>query len=341
MSVNRKIVLFSVLSLLLLLTLLLNISLGQVAIPLKDVFKSLFGGHASKETWEYIIVNFRLPKAITAILVGIGLSISGLLMQTLFRNPLAGPYVLGLSSGSSLGVAFVILGAGFLPAIFSQFLLSSYGIILASCIGSLMVLLMILIVSQRLRDTMSILIVGLMFSSFTSAIVNVFTYFSSAEQLQKYTFWSMGSIGNLSWQNISILAVCVFIGLLFSLLSLKSLDALLLGENYAKSMGLNLTKARYIIIFATSILAGSITAFAGPIAFVGLAVPHLSKLLFQTSIHKILFFATVFIGAIIMLICDTVSQMPGFDFTLPINAITSIIGAPIVIWLIVRKKSIQ
>ena len=341
MSVNRKIVLFSVLSLLLLLTLILNISLGQVAIPLKDVFKSLFGGHASKETWEYIIVNFRLPKAITAILVGIGLSISGLLMQTLFRNPLAGPYVLGLSSGSSLGVAFVILGAGFLPAIFSQFLLSSYGIILASCIGSLMVLLMILIVSQRLRDTMSILIVGLMFSSFTSAIVSVFAYFSSAEQLQKYTFWSMGSIGNLSWQNVSILAVCIFIGLLFSLLSLKSLDALLLGENYAKSVGLNLTKARYIIIFATSILAGSITAFAGPIAFVGLAVPHLSKLLFQTSIHKILFFATLFIGAIIMLICDTVSQMPGFDFTLPINAITSIIGAPVVIWLIVRKKSIQ
>ena len=341
MSVNRKIVLFSVLSLLLLLTLILNISLGQVAIPLKDVFKSLFGGHASKETWEYIIVNFRLPKAITAILVGIGLSISGLLMQTLFRNPLAGPYVLGLSSGSSLGVAFVILGAGFLPAIFSQFLLSSYGIILASCIGSLMVLLMILIVSQRLRDTMSILIVGLMFSSFTSAIVSVFAYFSSAEQLQKYTFWSMGSIGNLSWQNVSILAVCIFIGLLFSLLSLKSLDALLLGENYAKSMGLNLTKARYIIIFATSILAGSITAFAGPIAFVGLAVPHLSKLLFQTSIHKILFFATLFIGAIIMLICDTVSQMPSFDFTLPINAITSIIGAPVVIWLIVRKKSIQ
>ena len=341
MSVNRKIVLFSVLSLLLLLTLILNISLGQVAIPLKDVFKSLFGGHASKETWEYIIVNFRLPKAITAILVGIGLSISGLLMQTLFRNPLAGPYVLGLSSGSSLGVAFVILGAGFLTAIFSQFLLSSYGIILASCIGSLMVLLMILIVSQRLRDTMSILIVGLMFSSFTSAIVSVFAYFSSAEQLQKYTFWSMGSIGNLSWQNVSILAVCIFIGLLFSLLSLKSLDALLLGENYAKSVGLNLTKARYIIIFATSILAGSITAFAGPIAFVGLAVPHLSKLLFQTSIHKILFFATLFIGAIIMLICDTVSQMPGFDFTLPINAITSIIGAPVVIWLIVRKKSIQ
>jgi iron complex transport system permease protein len=321
------------------LVFLLNISFGQVAIPMKEVFRSLFGSQASKETWEYIIMNFRLPKAITAVLVGIGLSISGLLMQTLFRNPLAGPYVLGLSSGSSLGVAFVILGAGLLPAVFSQFLLSSYGIILASCFGSLMVLLMILVVSQRLRDTMSILIVGLMFSSFTSAIVSVFSYFSTAEQLQKYTFWSMGSIGNISWTNISILAVCVFIGLLLSLFSLKPLDALLLGENYAKSMGLNISKARYIIIFATSLLAGGITAFAGPIAFIGLAVPHLVKLLFKTSNHKILFAGTLFIGSIIMLICDTVSQMPGFEFTLPINAITSIIGAPIVIWLIVGRKN--
>lgn len=339
MSKNRNSILFFSLSLTLLLTFLMNISLGQVAIPMKEVFKSLFGGHASKETWEYIIVNFRLPKAITAILVGIGLSISGLLMQTLFRNPLAGPYVLGLSSGSSLGVAFVILGAGFLPSLFSQFLLSPYGIILASCIGSLMVLVMILIVSQRLRDTMSILIVGLMFSSFTSAIVSVFTYFSSAEQLQKYTFWSMGSIGNLSWNNISILAICVFIGLLLSLFSIKSLDALLLGENYAKSLGLNISKSRYIIIFATSILAGSITAFAGPIAFIGLAVPHLGKLIFKTSKHQIIFVGTLFIGSIIMLFCDTVSQMPGFEFTLPINAITSIIGAPMVIWLIVSRKN--
>lgn len=338
---NRNTFLFAALLFALLVTLLLNVAEGQVAIPVKEVLKSLFGGQASKDTWEYIIVNFRLPKAITAVLVGIGLSISGLLMQTLFRNPLAGPYVLGLSSGSSLGVAFIILGAGVMPAFLSQFLLSPYGIILASCIGSSLVLVLILIVSQRLRDTMSILIVGLMFSSFTGAIVSVFTYFSSAEQLQKYTFWSMGSIGNLSWQNITILAICILLGLLISLASLKPLDALLLGENYAKSMGLNIKKTRYIIIFATSILAGSITAFAGPIAFIGLAVPHLAKLLFQTSNHKILFFGTLIIGSIIMLFCDTVSQMPGFDFTLPINAITSIIGAPVVIWLIVKKKSIQ
>ena len=338
---NQHTLLFSSLLLLLLLTLLCNISLGQVAIPVNEIFKSLFFGNASKDTWEYIIINFRLPKAIVAILVGMGLSISGLLMQTLFRNPLAGPYVLGLSSGSSLGVAMVILGAGMVPAFAAEFLLSSYGIILASCLGSFFVLIMVLIVSRKLRDTMTILIVGMMFSSFTSAIVGVLTYFTSAEQLQKYTFWSMGSIGNVSWQNILILAIAVIIGLLLSLVSLKPLDALLLGENYARSLGLNISKTRYIIIIATSILAGSITAFAGPIAFIGLAVPHLAKLLFQTSNHKILFWSTLLIGAIIMLFCDMVSQLPGFDFTLPINAITSIIGAPIVIWLLIRKKSLQ
>lgn len=335
---NRNTILFTFLLLLLVVSLLLNISFGQVAIPLKEVFKSLLGSTASKETWEYIIINFRLPKAITAILVGIGLSISGLLMQTLFRNPLAGPYVLGLSSGSSLGVAFVILGAGILPGFLSEILLSSFGIIIASCLGSLSVLLLVLLVSSKLRDTMSVLIVGLMFSSFAGAIVSVLTYFSSAEQLQKFTFWSLGSIGNLSWNNIIFLSNAVLIGLVLSLFSIKSLDALLLGENYARSLGLNIKKSRLVIIFATSILAGSITAFAGPIAFVGLAVPHLAKLLFQTSNHKILFFGTILIGAIIMLFCDMVSQMPGMDFTLPINAITSIVGAPVVIWLLLSKK---
>lgn len=335
---TRNTILFTFLLLLLVVSLLLNISFGQVAIPIKEVFKSLLGSSASKETWEYIIINFRLPKAITAILVGIGLSISGLLMQTLFRNPLAGPYVLGLSSGSSLGVAFVILGAGFLPNFLAEILLSSFGIIIASCLGSLSVLLLVLLVSSKLRDTMSVLIVGLMFSSFAGAIVSVLTYFSTAEQLQKFTFWSLGSIGNLSWNNIIFLSNAVLIGLVLSLFSIKSLDALLLGENYARSLGLNIKKSRLIIIFATSILAGSITAFAGPIAFVGLAVPHLAKLLFQTSNHKILFFGTILIGAIIMLFCDMVSQMPGMDFTLPINAITSIVGAPVVIWLLLSKK---
>lgn len=338
---KRNTILFVVLALGLLLMFFASISLGSVNIPLKDVLSSLTGGQATKSTWEYIILNYRLPKAITAVLVGTGLSVSGLLMQTLFRNPLAGPYVLGLSSGASLGVAFVILGAGLLPPFLSVIALSSYGIVIASTCGSTLVLLLVLLVSQRLRDTMAILIVGLMFGSFTTAIVSVLTYFSTAEQLQKFTFWSMGSLGNLSWSTIGILTVCVIVGLLLSAKSIKPLNALLLGENYAKSMGLNFNQARLIIILATSILSGAITAFAGPIAFIGLAVPHIAKLTFQTSNHTVLFWSTLFFGAIIMLFCDIVSQMPGFDVTLPINAITSIIGAPVVIWLLVRKRNFQ
>jgi iron complex transport system permease protein len=338
---NRNTLLFSILTLSLVLLLLLNISLGSVSIPIKDVFNSLTGGNSSKETWDYIIVNYRLPKAIAAILVGMGLSISGLLMQTLFRNPLAGPYVLGLSSGASLGVAIVIMGAGFLPPFLASIMLSSYGIVLASSLGSFLVLLAVLAVSQRLRDTMAILIVGLMFGSLTSAIVGTLTYFSTAEQLQKFTFWSLGNLGNLSWSSIVILSICVAIGLLLSLLSIKPLNTLLLGENYARSLGMNYEKTRLIIIFATSILAGSITAYAGPIAFIGLAVPHIAKLVFQTSNHVVLFWSTLLFGAIIMLICDSISQLPGSDITLPINAVTSIFGAPIVIWLLIRKRKMM
>jgi iron complex transport system permease protein len=340
-SLKRNTILFSLLFAGLIVLFFVNISFGSISIPFKEVYTCLTGGHSSKSTWEYIIINYRLPKAITAVLVGMGLSISGLLMQTLFRNPLAGPYVLGLSSGASLGVAFVILGAGFLPSFLSGILLSPYGIVLASTLGSTSVLILVLLVSQRLRDTTAILIVGLMFGSFTSAIVGVLTYFSSAEQLQKFTFWSMGNLGNLSWLSIFILTICVVLGLFLSLLSIKPLNALLLGENYAKSMGLNFNRARFIIILATSILAGSITAYAGPIAFIGLAVPHIAKLAFQTSNHTVLYWSTVLFGGAIMLVCDVVSQMPGMEVTLPINAITSILGAPVVIWLLVRKRNFK
>jgi iron complex transport system permease protein len=320
---------------------LLNISLGSVAIPLKDIFNSLINGNCSKESWNYIILNYRFPKAIVSLLVGIGLSVSGLLMQTLFRNPLAGPYVLGLSSGASLGVAVVIMGASLLPVSVSEWFVSSFGIIIASSLGSFIVLISVLIIAKRLRDTMAILIVGLMFGSLTSAVVGSLTYFSSSEQLQKFTFWSLGNLGNLTWNSILILTCCVTLGLLFSIFSIKSLNALLLGENYAKSLGINYKKTKYIILFATSILAGSITAFVGPIAFVGLAVPHISKLVFQTSDHKILFWSTLLFGALLMLICDSITQIPGTDVILPINAITSILGAPIVIWLLVRKRKMM
>lgn len=335
---KRNTVLFLILTIGVVCLFIINISLGSVSIPVKEVIRSLIGGTSSKETWQYIIIDYRLPKAIAAVLVGMGLSISGLLMQTLFRNPLAGPYVLGLSSGASLGVAMIILGAGFLPESVASLLLSSYGIVLASSLGSFLVLMAVLVVSYRLRDTMAILIVGLMFGSLTSAIVGTLSYFSTAEQLQKFTFWSLGNLGNLSWTSILVLLICVLIGLLVSLFSIKPLNALLLGENYARSLGLNYKKARLIIIFATSVLAGSITAFAGPIAFIGLAVPHIAKLVFQTSNHVVLFWSTLLFGASIMLVCDSISQVPGGDITLPINAVTSIFGAPIVIWLLIRKK---
>jgi iron complex transport system permease protein len=331
-------ILFSLLILALLLLFLINISLGSVSIPMTVVFKTLIGGKINNETWQYIVLDYRLPKAITATLVGIGLSISGLLMQTLFRNPLAGPYVLGLSSGSSLMVAFVIMGTGLLPQIIKPFVLSPYGITIVSCLGSLLVLLVILFISRQLRDTMAILIVGLMFASFTSSIVNVLTYFSTAEQLQKFTFWSLGNIGNVSWTSIIILSLSILTGLILSVFCIKPLNALLLGENYAKSMGINYNKTRLIIIFATSILCGSITAFVGPIAFIGLAVPHIAKLIFKTSDHHILFWSTLLFGAMMMLVCDIATHIMGNNIVLPINAITSIIGAPIVIWLLVKPR---
>lgn len=338
---KRNTILFILLGLGLIVLLLINISFGSVTIPFQEVINSLTGGEASKTTWEYIIINYRLPKAITAILVGMGLSVSGLLMQTLFRNPLAGPDVLGLSSGASLSVAFVILGAGLLPPFLSSIFLSSYGLVIASTFGSFVVLIAILLVSQKLRDTMAILIVGLMFSSFTNAFVNILTYFSSAEQLQKFTFWSMGNLGSLSWMSITLLSVCVTIGLLLGLVNVKPLNTLLLGENYARSLGLNFKRTQLIILFTTSILTGSITAFAGPIAFIGLAMPHIAKLLFQTSNHSVLYWSTLLLGASVMLICDVVSQMPGMEITLPINAITSLIGAPVVVWLLVRKRKMM
>ncbi|TRW27490.1 iron ABC transporter permease [Flavobacterium zepuense] len=335
---QRNIALFILLGITLVLLFLANISLGSVKIPLQDVLQSLTGEEASKTTWQYIILNYRLPKAITALLVGMGLSVSGLLMQTLFRNPLAGPDVLGLSSGASLGVAFLILGSAVLPGAMAGFFLSSYGIVLASTIGSFIVLMAVLAVAQRLRDTMAILIIGLMFTSFAGAIVGVLTYFSTAEQLQKYTFWSLGSLGNLSWGNIIILALVTLVGLVLSALCIKPLDALLLGERYAKSMGINFTQTRFIIILATSLLTGCITAFAGPIAFVGLVVPHMAKLLFKTSNHRLLFWATLLCGGVLLLLCDIFTQLPGSSFVLPINAITSIVGAPVVIALLLGKR---
>lgn len=328
---------FSTLIILLLLCFILNISLGSISIDFKEIILSILGS-SENESHQYIIQNYRLPKAITAILVGSGLGISGLMMQTLFRNPLAGPFVLGISSGASLGVALLILGSGISGGLLSSLLLSKWSITLAASLGSFLVLLAVLAVSSKVRDTMAILIIGLMFGSITAAIVSVLSYFSSAEQLQQYIFWGFGSLGNLTWQELVILFLIYIFGLFMAIVSLKALNTLLLGENYAKSLGLDIKKSRLIIIIATSLLAGATTAFAGPIAFIGLAIPHLTRQIFNTSDHKILLPAVFLFGAIVMLICDIIAQLPASDYTLPINAITSLVGAPVVVWLLVKQK---
>jgi iron complex transport system permease protein len=331
---------FIFLSLLLIILFFVNISLGSVSIPFSEIFTTLIGGTPPKESWETIILNFRLPKAITAILVGSGLSICGLLMQTLFRNPLAGPFVLGISSGASLGVAILILGS----SVFGGFLLSSslsnWSLPIAASLGAFLVLSAVIIAANKVRNTMSILIIGLMFGSLTSAVISVLAYFSEANQIQQYLFWSFGSLGDLTWNVLLVFSLIYFVGIIGAITVIKPLNSFLLGENYAMSLGINIKKSRNIILLITSLLTGVITAFSGPIAFVGLAVPHIARMLFSSSNHKILIPSTAIIGAIVLLICDSIAQLPTSEFTLPINAITSLFGAPIVIWLLIRKKTI-
>jgi len=329
---------FLLLGAVLLLCFGVNISLGSINIPFSDTLAALFGGETTNEQWQYIIQNFRLPKAFTAILAGSGLALSGLLMQTLFRNPLAGPFVLGISSGASLGAALLIMGSSIFSGILTFGVVNDVALALASSIGSFLVLLVIMTVANRIKDTMALLIIGLMFGSITAAIVSVLFYFTDAEQLQQYIYWSLGSLGNLSWSQVGLLTSLVLGGIILGVFSIKSLNAFLLGENYARSLGVNIKKYRMIIIVATGLLAGSITAFAGPIAFVGLAVPHLTRQIFNTPDHRILVPAVLLYGAILMLLCDTIAQLPSSAYVLPINAITSIIGAPVVIWLLVRKR---
>jgi len=331
---------FITLSFGLVMVVLVSISLGSVSIPIDEIIAVLLGNESSKSSWATIILHFRLPKAITAMLVGSGLSIAGLLMQTLFKNPLAGPFVLGISSGASLGVAILILGAGIFGGVITTVSFSSWGLAIASSLGAAMVLFAVLLTAHKVRNTMSILIIGLMFGTVTSAIISVFTFFSDAEKIQQFVFWGFGNLGNLSWNEILVFFTIYVIAIINLIRIIKPLNSLLIGENYSKSLGINIKKNRTIILVITSLLTGVTTAFAGPIAFIGLAVPHITKLVFKTSDHTILLPAVAILGAIILLVCDMVAQLPTSEFTLPINAVTSLIGAPIVIWLLVRKKKI-
>jgi iron complex transport system permease protein len=319
---------------------LINVSSGSVSIPFSEILAMLFGKAASKPSWEVIFFDFRLPKAITASLAGAGLAVSGLQMQTYFRNPLAGPFVLGISSGASLGVAlFVLAGTSWGIGFWLSGWAGPWLLTLAAVGGAALVMLLVLLAALRLKDSMTILIVGLMFGSATGAIVSVLQFFAEAGQIQAYLVWTFGSLGNLSWLQLGVFIPVMILGLFICAFLAKPLNALLLGESYARSMGLKVANVRFGIILSTSLLAGCVTAFCGPIAFIGIAVPHLTRIVFNVADHRKLLPAVALFGAGILLFCDLVAQLPGTAQTLPINAVTSLIGAPVVIWVILRRRS--
>lgn len=327
---------FSGLLLLVLIFFILDILFGSVSIKASEVIRAIFTN--TDNNFETIILRFRLPKAITALTVGVALSLSGLQMQTVFRNPMAGPYVLGISSGASLGVAFVILGFSSHITPDNIIGLGNWILVAASWAGAGAVMMLIMVISSRVKDIMTILILGIMLSSGISAIVIIMQYFSNETMLKAYVIWTMGSLGNLTASQLNVLLISVSAGVILSLFSSKMLNALLLGENYAGSIGLNVRFARIVIFICTSILAGSVTAFCGPIGFIGIAVPHIARIMFKTSDHKILIPGTILIGGAVMLISDIISQLPGSENVLPVNAVTSLIGIPVVIWVILRSR---
>jgi len=338
MKKNRPIILLSVALILLVLSFLLNVSLGSVSISPGEILNGIFTGEWAKASREQIILNYRVPKALVAILAGIGLSISGLQMQTFFRNPLAGPFVLGISSGAGLGVAILMLSGSAFGLVAFGGAINPWAIAIAGTLGASLVLVSVSLVAWRVRDSMTLLIVGLMFGSAVSSVISVLSYFSGAEALKLFTIWSMGSLGGLVWDQVWVLILVIMIGIIPVIASVKSYNGMLLGESYAKSMGINPDRLRWLMILSTGLLAGCITAFCGPIAFVGIAVPHVARMIWRTSDHRLLFPATAILGAILLLLCDAVAQLPGSAQTLPINAVTSLVGAPIVISLVLKKN---
>lgn len=307
-----------------------DLAVGSISIPVSEVIDTL-SGNPTSEINSQIILNIRLNKAISALLVGSALSVSGLQMQTLFRNPLAGPYVLGISSGASLGVALFMLGAPIFGFSFTQF---SFGIAGAAWIGASIILVFIGIISHRIKDIMIILILGMMFSSGVSAIVQLLQFLSHDDQLKSFVIWTMGSLGDVTSSQLPVFFVAVFLGLFLAVVAIKPLNQLLLGEDYALSMGLNLKKSRALLFTSTALLAGTVTAFCGPIGFIGMAMPHVTRAIFDSSDHRILVPANILTGASILILCDIISKI----WIIPINVITSLLGIPVIIFIILKYK---
>lgn len=318
-----------------------SILLGSVRIPGRALLQLLMG-QGEPGVWADIVFIVRLPKSLTAILAGSALAVSGLQMQTLFLNPLAGPFILGINAGASLGVACVLLLAG--PAVLFldgtlQFV-SRLGTVGAAVIGAGLVLFLVLLMARRV-SMVSLVVMGLMVSYAVSALVSLLMYFSYPERIQAFLAWSFGSFGGVTWADLRVLGPAVLLGLAAAAASIRPLNAMLLGEDYARSLGIHTARARWTVLCGASLLAGSITAFAGPIAFIGIAVPHLGRSLLRTSNHLILVPACVLLGGVVALLADLVAQLPGLQTVLPLNAVTALFGAPVVIWAILRRHNVQ
>ncbi len=329
---NRTPLLFAALSFLCIFFFILDILFGSVSIPLTELTQALWGKNTNSTFYE-IIINFRIPKALTAMLAGASLAVAGLLMQTLFRNPLAGPDVLGVSAGAGLGVALFVMAGSLLPLSISG---NGWGLVASAITGGIGILLIMLAVSFKIRNSISLLIIGIMFGSMAGALISVIQNYSNPDALKLFVVWTMGSLSAVSWAYMQILAPLVLLGLLLALLIQKQLNGLLLGEHYARGLGISITQIRILIIIATGLLAGAVTAFTGPIAFIGVAVPHLARGLFRSSNHQLIIPASILCGAILLLICDIITQIS--IYTIPINAISALFGAPLIIWIIIKKK---
>ncbi len=329
---SRNTILFLFLTLLTITLFVADLVWGSIRIPFSDVI-SVFSGSNNNSVNSEILLNFRLPKAITALLAGASLSVAGLLMQTLFRNPLADPYILGVSSGASLGVALITMASAILPVALVS---SGWAMIIAAVTGAALILLLVVGVSFHIRNAVSLLIVGIMFGTIAGAIVSVLQNFSNPDAIKLFVMWTFGSLSAVTWTYMQVLLPVSILGLGMAFMLQKKLDGLLLGENYARGLGISIIRTRFFIVIATGLLAGGITAFTGPIAFVGVAIPHIARGLFRTSIHRVLMPATLLCGASLLLVCDIISQIPAY--TLPINTISSLFGAPIIVWIILKRK---
>ena len=336
----KKSVLFLLLLALLALFVVLNLLLGTVRIPMLDVLGILFGRGDEQEIWRNIVWSSRVPQALTATVAGAGLAVSGLQMQTVFRNPLAGPSVLGISNGASLGVAFVVLMSGSLGGVALSRLgyLGDVAMSVGAIVGALAVMALILYVSQKVKGDVTLLIIGVMIGYLANAVIGVLKFFSNEEDIKAYVVWGLGSFARVSGDQMVLFVVLMAILLPLSMLLVKQMNLLLLGDDYAQNLGLDVRRSRMMVIASSGVLVAIVTAYCGPIMFIGLAVPHLARSIFRTSDHRLLMPATALVGACLALLCNLIARMPGFEGALPVNSVTALVGAPVIAYVLFRRK---